>query len=133
MVDKRNSEDRLLVYESLNGNLIKRVVMNNFQVIKDGTIFSSNLVNVDAAGKLYFGLTDLADNTQSDVYVLSSDGRLERHFTIPGRLAGIGKQGQLYVFTYSKQNIPSGTFSVAKCNLPVGEVGGESASTLTTA
>ena len=111
-----SGKDWLLIYEPLNGTLVRRVLINDFQAVKDGASLGT-LVGVDAAGRLYFGATDLSMSTQleSNVYVLSSNGQLEERMTIPGRLAAINAQGQLYVFAFLKQDIPSGDFLVEKC------------------
>jgi hypothetical protein len=115
VIDSSLGRNRLLKYETLNGNLVKRTDIKDFPAVKNG-IDLGVLKGVNANGKLYFVRADPSNNQQY-VDILSSDGQLEQQITLPGTLAGIDKAGRLYVFTFSKDSVPSGTFTVDKCDL----------------
>lgn len=116
VIDERDGQSRLLSYGPLNGNLLKRVPLSDFLAVKSGST-QGNLVGVDADGRLYLERLNSRTGDQSTVFVLSGDGNLESQVTLPGRLANVDKLGQLYVFTFSSRDVPSGSFSVEQCRL----------------
>jgi hypothetical protein len=114
------AKDVLLAYEPLNGHLVRRTPVEDLSFVSEGGRLRS-LVGVDTTGRLYFGTTEIdvlwrMSVIQSDVYILSNGGNLERHVTIPGRLAHVDEAGRLYVFAHDRLNIPHGTFLVKRCS-----------------
>ena len=101
VVGSWGGEDWLLKYEPLNGTLVRRVAIDDFQAVKDGINLGA-LVGVDAAGRLYFGMTDLSASTEfeSEVHVLSNDGRLEERATrrFPQKVVPLGSVFTVILF-----------------------------------
>lgn len=106
-----NLEKVLVKFESLNGNVVERVNLTENPTLS--FIAPRDILKgVDAEGQLYFQRYDeLTD--QLSVVIMDWDGNLEEELPIPGVLASVGPQGQLYLF--SRENIPDEPLLIRKC------------------